>query len=149
MSKNKIIFCVSSSGGHFYQLLKLTKNIGLKNKIHILNAKVEGLDSGLQCEFIHHAERNISQIINIYEAFFLIRKYRPKVIISTGASPAVIFCLVGKIFKIETIYVESFSRVDSLSLTGRIMRHLTQNFYVQWPKLKQLYPDVRFFGSLL
>lgn len=149
MNRNKVIFCVSSSGGHFYQLLKLTKNIKFKNKIHILNAKVDGLDSELRCEFIYHAERNISQIVNLYEAYILIRRYRPEVIISTGASPAVIFCLVGKIFKIETIYVESFSRVDSLSLTGRIMRHLTKHFFVQWPKLKYQYPDARFFGSLL
>ncbi|KIJ61318.1 glycosyltransferase family 1 protein [Hydnomerulius pinastri MD-312] len=35
------------------------------------------------------------------------------------------------------IYVESFARVKSLSLSGRILRHLVDRFVVQWPDLVQ------------
>ncbi|KIL00700.1 glycosyltransferase family 1 protein [Paxillus rubicundulus Ve08.2h10] len=35
----------------------------------------------------------------------------------------------------KMIYVESFARVESLSLTGRILRHVVDRFIVQWPGL--------------
>ena len=47
--------------------------------------------------------------------------------------------VVAKIFKIPTLFIESFTRVNTLSKTGKIVRFLTKNFYVQTSTLKKKY----------
>ncbi|CAD6505079.1 BgTH12-07974 [Blumeria graminis f. sp. triticale] len=70
----------------------------------------------------------------------------PDVIISNGPATAVIFILVAALMrvsgmsplrKMKTIYVESWARVDSLSLSGRFLLSLgiCDRFLVQWESL--------------
>jgi UDP-N-acetylglucosamine:LPS N-acetylglucosamine transferase len=144
---NKVL-CVSSCGGHFKQILDITSRIDYKQKVFVVNDEVNA-NGTFKLIRITHAERNISQFINIYEAFKTLISERPKLILSTGASPAVIFCIVGKFFRIPTIYVESFSRVNSLSLTGKIMLYIADEFVVQWPNLQKVHPRTQYLGNLL
>lgn len=37
----------------------------------------------------------------------------------------------------RVIYVESFARVTSLSLSGKILKHLVDRFVTQWPMEKK------------
>ena len=49
------------------------------------------------------------------------------------------------------VYVESFCRVEHLSLTGEILYklHLTDKFYVQWESLADKFPRSEFIGRLV
>jgi len=49
------------------------------------------------------------------------------------------------------VFVESFCRVSSLSLTGRILYHfrLADRMLVQWPDLKEKYPRCDYIGRVL
>lgn len=51
--------------------------------------------------------------------------------------------------KCRIVYVESFARVRTLSLTGKIMYRLADNFLVQWPELKALCPKVDYIGTIM
>lgn len=51
--------------------------------------------------------------------------------------------------KTRTIYVESFARVKSLSLSGRILYPVVDRFLVQWPLLKEKYSRAEFKGVLV
>lgn len=51
--------------------------------------------------------------------------------------------------KTRTIYVESFARVKSLSLSGRILYLVVDRFLVQWPLLKEKYSRAEFKGVLV
>ena len=57
-----------------------------------------------------------------------------------------------RIFRWQTqiVYIESIARVDSLSLSGKILYHLrmTDAFFVQWPHLQERFPRSRCCGSL-
>ena len=46
------------------------------------------------------------------------------------------------------MYVESFARVKSLSMSGRIMYHVADKFVVQWQGLRALYPRAVYAGVL-
>lgn len=150
MFYKKNIIYLSCCGGHLVQLLKISKYIKEDNCLFIVNDRVD-FDPQMKDKtvLITHATRNWKQIINLVEAFYYIFKYRPKVLLSTGAAPAVPFSLVSKIIGTKVIFVESLSRVTSPSLTGKIMYYIADEFYVQWPRLKKIFPSALYFGNLL
>jgi beta-1,4-N-acetylglucosaminyltransferase len=54
---------------------------------------------------------------------------------------------------VEICFVESFCRVDSLSLSGRLLMMasavgLCEHFLVQWPQLAAKYPRATYIGRL-
>ena len=46
------------------------------------------------------------------------------------------------------IFVESFCRVKSLSLTGKILYRVADRFVVQWPELAQKFQRAEYLGTL-
>lgn len=54
-------------------------------------------------------------------AVALVRKYHPNLVISTGAALATPYLIAARMLGIETHYIESATRLDGPSLTGRIM----------------------------
>ena len=71
---------------------------------------------------------------NLPLAWRVIRERDPDVILSTGAGVAVPFFWVGRLLGRRCVYVESFTRVHSLSLTGRLVHRFAHAFFVQWPE---------------
>jgi len=73
---------------------------------------------------------------------------RPDAVVSTGPGVAVPVCAVAKLLGARIIYVESFSRVRRLSLTGRLLRQLADLFFIQWEELQPLIPRAVYAGRL-
>jgi UDP-N-acetylglucosamine:LPS N-acetylglucosamine transferase len=99
--------------------------------------------------FISHSERDWRFLVNLWEAWVILRRERPQVILSSGAGPAVPFSLVGKSLGISTIYVETIASVSTPSLTGRIMYWLADRFFYQWQSLEKYFPKGSFGGPVL
>ena len=53
--------------------------------------------------------------------------------------------------KTSIVYVESWCRVERLSLSGRILYYsfMANYVYVQWPQLKNVYPRTRYVGRIV
>ena len=99
--------------------------------------------------FIRHSERDLVFFFNIWEAWSILRQERPSLILSTGAGPVVPFAMVGKLLRIPTLFVETFTRVKKPSLTGSIMYWLADRFFYQWDELKQYFPKGTYGGPLI
>ncbi len=148
--KNLDILYLSSCGGHLVQILEIAKHFKDCKYHFIVNDRTDLNELMVgKTSYLTHAERNILQIVNIFEAIFYLLKFRPKVLISTGSSPAVWFGLIGRIMGVKILFVESISRILSPSLTGQIMYYISNKMYVQWPKLKKKFPKTVFKGNLL
>jgi beta-1,4-N-acetylglucosaminyltransferase len=79
--------------------------------------------------------RSIAALLrNLPLAWRAVRKWDPDVILSTGAGLAVPFFLVGKLLRRKLVYVESLTRIESVSLSGRLVYPLADEFFVQWPQ---------------
>ena len=76
----------------------------------------------------------VNLVRNLRVAWRVTREQRPDVILSTGAALAVPFFLVGRLRGIRLVYVESLTRTRGLSLSGRMVRPLAGDFFVQWPE---------------
>ncbi|XP_029473884.1 UDP-N-acetylglucosamine transferase subunit ALG14 homolog isoform X3 [Rhinatrema bivittatum] len=61
---------------------------------------------------------------------------------------AVLLWILG-IKKVIVIYVESVCRVETLSLSGRILYYFSDYFIVQWPALKKKYPKSVCLGRIV
>jgi beta-1,4-N-acetylglucosaminyltransferase len=60
--------------------------------------------------------------------------------LTTGAGVAVPFLIVGKLLGSQTIFIESITRVQQLSLSARLVLPFLDVLYVYWPQLKIRYP---------
>lgn len=107
-------------------------------------------DMSSRTHFITHSERDWKQVLNLYEAWRILRAERPNVILSTGASPAIPFAIVGKLlFRTRVIFIETITRVRAPSLAGRLMYWLADEFFYQWESLRPFFPRGRFLGRLI
>ncbi|KAJ2851721.1 metalloprotease [Coemansia brasiliensis] len=81
--------------------------------------------------------------------------YKPDVVLCNGPGNCVIVCLVALVIRvlglkhIPIVYVESFARVRTLSLSGKILYLLADRFIVQWPMLAHKYPHAEFIPHLV
>jgi beta-1,4-N-acetylglucosaminyltransferase len=83
-------------------------------------------------------------------AFRIITKEKPDLIFSPGAEISLPFFFWGILFKIKTIYLESWCRVNNLSWTGKLVYPFVDAFYVQWPQLLEICgPKARYFGAVV
>ena len=57
-------------------------------------------------------------------------------------------CLIGKLFKKKLIFIESFAKVNSPTLTGKLLYKFADQFYVQWEQMKEHYPNAIFKGGI-
>jgi UDP-N-acetylglucosamine:LPS N-acetylglucosamine transferase len=83
-------------------------------------------------------------------ALSVIIREKPDVIFSLGAEIALPFFFWGKILRIKTIYLESWCRINTLSLTGKISYPFVDAFYVQWPQMLEVCgPKARYLGAVI
>lgn len=93
--------------------------------------------------------RSLKNLIrNVPVALRVLRKERPDVVLSTGAALCVPFFVIGRVLGCRLVYVECLARVESLSLTGRLLYRLADEFFVQSSTLGQL-ERARYEGSVL
>ena len=88
---------------------------------------------------------------SMVEAMRLVRRLRPDVILTLGTAASVPLLLAGRAVGARSVFVESLTRVERLSLTGWLLYRLRlpQRFYVQWASLAQRYPRAVYAGMVL
>lgn len=142
---------VSSCGGHLTEIRSLEAAYGSYEHFYVLNDQVLlPADMEGKTYFITHSERDWKVLLNLWEAFRILHRERPAVLISTGAGPAVPFALVGRLlFGCRIVFIETITRVTAPSLTGRIMYWLAHDFFYQWPSLARYFPRGTCGGTLV
>lgn len=149
----KICF-TASSGGHFEQLMML-KPLFEKYDSFIVTEKTNynisiGNNKVYFLEQVNRKEWNFifKMLINCYRSFIIINKESPQYIVSTGVLSTIPICLFGKLKGSKLIYIESFAKVSSATLTGKLLYKFADQFYVQWPQMKKIYPKAIYLGGI-
>ena len=151
----KKICLISSSGGHFEQLLMLRK-LGEKNKIFIVTEKTKYNKNDKKIKyFVKQVNRKEillipKMILIFFKSLYIFIKEKPDVIISTGVLAAIPMLYIGHLFKKKIIYIESFAKISSPTLTGKLIykRKWADQFYVQWESMLQFYPNAIYKGGI-
>lgn len=85
---------------------------------------------------------------NMVVAWRQIRACEPDIIVSTGAGLAVPFFVVGRVLGVRTMFLEVYDRIDSRTLTGRLVRPFANEFLVQWPEQQEVYGGGTVVGTV-
>ncbi|KAL7275824.1 UDP-N-acetylglucosamine transferase subunit [Rhizina undulata] len=86
---------------------------------------------------------------------FLGEQGYPDVAVCNGPGTAVMLVLVGFLLRFfgfcdtRSVYVESFARVRTLSLSGKLLYPFVDRFLVQWPELTDKYARAEYRGILV
>lgn len=82
--------------------------------------------------------------------FKILLKEKPDTIISTGSEIAIPAFIIAKFLRIRTIFIESWCRVKTKSMTGKIVYPISDLFLVQWPELLEIYgKKAKYKGAII
>ena len=87
-------------------------------------------------------------VINTKLAWKLLKAEKPDLIISSGAAVAVPFFWLGKLFGAKLVYIEVFDRINTPTMTGKMVYPITDKFIVEWEEMKKVYPKAINLGSI-
>lgn len=169
-SFDNVVMFACNQGGHFSQMMAMSDLFGKYNSVLVTDneratKKIKALSKINYIEIIEgEASRRkmltesdsgsrisfLGVYINMFFASWKIwKKYRPKVIVSTGSNIAVPLFLVGKLHGSKIIYIETRAKVYARSMTGILVRYIADQIFVQWPEMLKLYPEAKYCGTLV
>ena len=145
----KICFA-ASSGGHFEQLMMLYPLMKKNNSFIITEkAKYDVNTKNIKTYYLRQTNRNeLMLIINLLKSIYIYYKEKPDIVICTGVLSMIPICLIAKINRKKLIYIESFAKVNSPTLSGKLLYKFADVFYVQWESMIDIYPKARFIGYI-
>ena len=151
---NRLKICLAASaGGHLSQLLKVAgctdgHDVFVVTTSETVRAKLTSIGRVHvvgECNR-EHMLRVMGVLVRCIRIVF---RERPDVIISTGAAPPCLCCLLAKLLGAKVVWVDSITNVERISLSGRMVRPVADLFLVQWPELAQKYRGVEYVGAII
>ncbi|KAG5214993.1 hypothetical protein R6Z07F_000558 [Ovis aries] len=97
----------------------------------------------------------LTTLYSMWLSFPLTYRVKPDLVLCNGPGTCVPICISALLLgilgikKVIIVYVESICRVEHLSLSGKILFHLSDYFIVQWPTLKEKYPKSVYLGRIV
>jgi UDP-N-acetylglucosamine:LPS N-acetylglucosamine transferase len=147
------VLLICHSGGHLLQLASLRDAWQGYSAAWVTDDSSD-VRSLLRGERVYYgfgpaARSGVNLARNLRLAHRLIAHLRPKIVVSTGAAMCVPFVWVARLRGIKVFYIESVTRIDSPSLTCRLVRLAATRVYVQWPDLTERVRGSIYVGSVL
>ena len=154
MNKPIKICFAASTGGHFEQLMML-KPLMDKYDSFILTEETqyETNTKGIKTYYFKQVNRKeitptSRKTINKLTSSKIYLEEKPDLIITTGVLAMLPMCIWMKLNKKKIIYIESFAKVTSPTMSGKLMYKYADQFYVQWPQMKEVYPNAIYLGGI-
>lgn len=154
--KRKKVLFISSLGGHLTQLLQL-KPLFDEYDYHIVTEQsviTRDLSKQYSMSFLMYGARNylfryiFKFTYNCFKSLFYFLRERPDVIVTTGAHTAVPMCYIAKLFGKKVIFIESFAKTSTPTMSGKMIYPIADLFIVQWQGMKKHYPKAIYGGSI-
>ena len=147
------ICLAASAGGHLSELLQLRECWRGWEHFFVTTSElvVSRLNGSSRVYVVGEANRRqpLRLIAMLYRCLRVIVRERPDVVVSTGAAPGCLMCLMAKLTGARIIWLDSLANVDRISMSGRIVRRFADIFLVQWPHLVERYPGVEYLGEVI
>jgi beta-1,4-N-acetylglucosaminyltransferase len=146
------VILVCSSGGHLLQLHQLRDAWEGRSALWVTFDKSDAR-SLLAGERVVYAfgptNRSIKNLLrNLVLAWRVVRRVRPRLLITTGAGVAVPFAWIARLRGARVFYVESITRVEGPSLSCTLIAPVAHRIYVQWPELVGRVRNAVYAGSV-
>lgn len=154
MKKDIKIAFAASSGGHYEQLMML-KPLMEKYDSFVVTEKTKYnvKSSDIKTYYMNQVNRKElmfipNMLVNLFKSISILLKEKPNVIICTGVLAMIPLCLLCKLYGGKLIYIESFAKVTSPTMTGKFLYKYADQFYIQWESMKEFYPNAIYLGGI-
>lgn len=134
----KKILAISSSGGHWEQMMLLRNALSGHEVIYANTLPGLAERNGIESAYLVDDCNRDTPIRNIKTALQILRivsRHRPDIIISTGAAPGIIAIAIGRFFCAKTIWIDSIANSEKLSMSGKIAGYIAHIQLTQWEHL--------------
>lgn len=148
----KLVFA-ASSGGHYEQLMMLKPLMERHDSCVVTEKTSYNAKSDIRTYYMVQVNRKEllfipKMIVNSIRALRILRKEKPDAIICTGVLAMIPLCILGKKKGCKLIYLESFAKVTSATLSGKLLYKYADRFYVQWESMHEIFPDAVYKGGI-
>lgn len=149
----KLLFA-ASSGGHFEQIMMLKPLMEKYDSVLLTEKTSYGTgDNGVRTIYIPQINRKelmfIPKLIgNTFRAIKIYHKEKPDIMITTGVLAIIPMALIMKLHRKKLVYIESFAKVTSKTMSGKLLYKHADQFYVQWESMLKLYPKAIYKGGI-
>jgi UDP-N-acetylglucosamine--N-acetylmuramyl-(pentapeptide) pyrophosphoryl-undecaprenol N-acetylglucosamine transferase len=143
---------VASSGGHLTQMIDLADRFAPDGRAVWVTFDTDQARSALEGRAVEYVPsvppRGYRALaVNVPTALRLLRRHRPRAVVSTGSGIALAFLPAARLVGASALYVESATRADGPSYTGRLLAR------VPWVQTRTQHPGWadarwRFEGSV-
>jgi len=159
VDKKRIIFCFGE-GGHATQATRLYAAMqpDLKESDVLTIGDFLERPSWSQQHFYYPPLRDkvdgytlkglFNAVIKLKRVIALISKRSTHGVISTGPGFCVIICLIARLLGKRTVHIETWSRFETQSLTGKLNYLICDKFYVQNREQLRFYRSAIYCGLL-
>jgi UDP-N-acetylglucosamine:LPS N-acetylglucosamine transferase len=160
MASRKRILAIASGGGHWVQLFRLRPAFDGHDVIYATTMK--GLEQQVVLDaaerhvtrptFILLPEANrwqkVRMAILMAKIAWLILRFKPHHIISTGAAHGYFAIRFGKLIGSKTIWLDSIANAEEASMSGRLIKPYADHCLTQWPEVADK-EGLAFHGAVL
>ncbi|MEM9519809.1 MAG: UDP-N-acetylglucosamine--LPS N-acetylglucosamine transferase [Actinomycetota bacterium] len=130
---------VSSGGGHWVQLVRLREAFDHHDVVFVtVNEHYrDDLHKRDRLEIVPDATRwdKVGLVKLACRLLLLMVRYRPHVIVSTGAAPGLLALQLGKLLRAQTVWIDSIANSEEVSLSGQRAGRIADLWLTQWPHL--------------
>lgn len=137
LGKKKIL-AVSSGGGHWVELIRLSSAFEGHIVVFATVDKAYRNEAG-SARF--YTIRDVTRwnkfrwVQTFLKLAYILLREQPDVVISTGALPGYFSLRLAKWLGIKTIWIDSIANVEELSLSGQSIGKYADLWLTQWPQL--------------
>ena len=153
MNVKKLCFA-ASSGGHFEQLMMLRPLMDRYDSFIVTEktSYVAAMDDRkvYYLEQVNRKEKMclVHMLSNFFKSLKIYFMEKPDIVICTGVLAMIPLCIIAKMFGKKLVYIESFAKVTSGTLTGKLLYRFADRFYVQWEPMLKVYPKAIYLGGI-
>lgn len=157
-TKKLTVFAVSSSGGHWVQLLRLRPAFADQKAqpsqlIYVTTDASSKADIDDKTACFHtvrdgNRDTKLSLIMMALQIFWLLLRYRPDVVISTGAAPGYFACRFARLVGAKSLFIDSVANAQEMSLSAKLSTTHADRVFSQWPSVAEK-AGVEYHGNVL
>ena len=134
----KKILAISSSGGHWTQMQRITSSFSGNEVVYVSTLKGYAKEVST-CKYYQVKDASAWNKLGLFSLFLQLIKIvvyeRPNIVISTGAAPGLFAIILSRFLGAKTIWIDSIANYEKLSLSGRLAKYFTHLHLTQWEHL--------------
>lgn len=144
------IALICSHGGHLTELLYLIEAFNEHDIFFVTYDNIRTRNLGYRKYlFPNFGEKPYKMFLNFPKIINILLKENPDVIISNGAEIAIPFFYLGKFIGKKTIFIECYTRIDTPTITGKLVYPVSDTFLVLWPEMLEKYgKKAQYWGGM-